>query len=103
MALKTPVEYYESLKQLHPTVYILGEKVENVYEHPLLKHMVASVAKTFEMENTPEGREHLVTHSDLIDEDVSRFVSFYKSPDDLLAKVRMLKFLAQTCDGASFN
>lgn len=99
MAIKTPAQYYESLKDLHPTAYILGEKVENIYQHPLLKPMVASVAKTFEMQNDEEGRKHLVAKSDLIDEDVSRFVKFYKSPDDLLAKVRMLKFLAQTIGG----
>ncbi|MEE8419487.1 MAG: 4-hydroxyphenylacetate 3-hydroxylase N-terminal domain-containing protein, partial [Dehalococcoidales bacterium] len=99
MAIKTSAQYYESLKDLHPTAYVLGEKVENVYQHPLLKSMVASVAKTFEMQNDEEGSKHLVVKSDLIDEDVSRFVKFYKGPDDLLAKVRMLKFLAQTIGG----
>lgn len=99
MAIKTVDQYYESLKDLHPTAYILGEKVENVHEHPLIKHMTAAVAKTFELENDPEGRKYLVTQSDLIDEEVSRFVKFFKSPDDLLAKVRMLKFMAQQVGG----
>jgi len=99
MAIKTPAQYNESLKDLHPTAYILGEKVENVFEHPLIKHMKASVAKTFELENDEEGRKHLVTKSDLIDEEVSRFLKFYTSPEDLLAKVRMLKFLAQNIGG----
>lgn len=95
MALKTVEQYYESLKDLHPTAYILGEKVENVHEHPLIKHMTAAVAKTYELAHAPEGKKYLVAESDLIGEEVSRFVKFYKSPDDLLAKVRMLKFLAQ--------
>lgn len=99
MAIKTVQQYMESLKKLHPTAYILGEKVENVHEHPLIKHMTAAVARTYEMENDPEGRELLITKSDLIDEDVSRFVKFYKSPDDLLAKVRMLKYIAQRIGG----
>src|SRR3972149_4826535 len=99
MALKTPAQYRKSLESLHPTAYILGEKVENVYEHPLIKHMVSSVAKTYEMENDPEAKKLLVTKSDLVDGDVSRFISFYKSPDDLLAKVHMLKLLAQTIGG----
>ncbi|MFC2012556.1 4-hydroxyphenylacetate 3-hydroxylase N-terminal domain-containing protein [Chloroflexota bacterium] len=99
MALRTIEQYYESLKDLHPTAYILGEKVENVFEHPLIKHMVAAVAKTFELENDAEGKKYMVTKSDLIDEEVSRFVKFYQSPDDLLAKVRMLKFMAQTIGG----
>ena len=55
MAIKTPQEYYESMKDVHPTTYILGEKVANAHEHPLIKHMMASVAKTFEMENDEEG------------------------------------------------
>ncbi len=99
MALKTVEQYYESLKDLHPTAYILGEKVENVHEHPLIKHMVAAVARTYELEHDPEGRKHLVAESELVGEEVSRFVKFYESPDDLLAKVRMLKFLAQRIGG----
>lgn len=99
MAIKTAAQYYESLKKLHPTAYILGEKVESVHDHPLIKHMTAAVARTYEMENDPEAKNYLVTKSDLIDEDVSRFVKFYKNPDDLLAKVRMLKYIAQRIGG----
>jgi 4-hydroxybutyryl-CoA dehydratase/vinylacetyl-CoA-Delta-isomerase len=99
MAIKTVQQYMESLKKLHPTAYIMGEKVDNVHEHPLISHMTAAVARTYEMENDPEGREFVVTKSDLIDEDVSRFVKFYKSPEDLLAKVRMLKYIAQRIGG----
>ncbi len=95
MAVKTREQYYDSLKDLHPTAYILGEKVENSYEHPLIKHMVAGVAKTYDLAHDPEGKKYLVAESELIGEEVSRFVKFYKSPDDLLAKVRMLKFLTQ--------
>ena len=47
MALKTSKQYYKSLEGLHPTTYILGQKVENPHEHPLIKHMVASVARTY--------------------------------------------------------
>jgi 4-hydroxybutyryl-CoA dehydratase/vinylacetyl-CoA-Delta-isomerase len=99
VAIKTIEQYYKSLEDLHPTAYILGEKVENVYEHPLIKHMTAAVAKTYEMENNPEGKKYLVAESDLTGEEVSRFTKFYKSPDDLLAKVRMLKFMAQRIGG----
>jgi 4-hydroxybutyryl-CoA dehydratase/vinylacetyl-CoA-Delta-isomerase len=99
VALKTSEQYYESLKDLHPTAYILGEKVENVFEHPLIKHMTAAVARTYSLENDPEGKQYLVAKSDIIDEEVSRFVKFYKSPDDLYAKVKMLKYIAQRIGG----
>jgi len=51
------------------------------------------------MENDPVGAKLLVADSDLINEKVSRFAKFYKSPDDLLAKIRMLKFMAQNVGG----
>jgi len=57
--------------------------------------MQAGIAQTYELANDPEGKKHLVAESKLIGEEVSRFVKFYESQDDLLAKVRMLKFLAQ--------
>ena len=86
MAIKTPEQYYESLKKLHPTAYILGEKVDNPTEHPLIKHMTAAVAETYKMENDPEGKKFLVASSDLTGEDVSRFVKFYKGQDDRLPR-----------------
>ena len=95
MTLKTESEYYQSLKSLHPTAYILGQRVENVYEHPLIKHMIAGVAQTYALANDPEGSRYLVAESKLIGEPVSRFVKFYESVEDLLAKVKMLKYLAQ--------
>jgi 4-hydroxybutyryl-CoA dehydratase / vinylacetyl-CoA-Delta-isomerase len=99
VALKTSKQYYKSLEGLHPTTYILGQKVENPHEHPLIKHMVASVARTLDFENDPEGRKFLVTKSDLTGEEVSRFLKFYTSPEDLIAKVHMLKFIAQRIGG----
>ena len=99
MAVKTAEQYLNSLKDVHPTAYILGEKVVNVYEHPLITHMLNAVALTYELENDPEGKKYLVTESELTGEPVSRFVKFYMSPEDLLAKIRMLKFIAHRIGG----
>jgi len=95
MALKTAQQYLESLYSLHPTVYILGEKVANPYDHPLLRPMINGVAKTYDLEHDPEGATHLVDKNER-GEQVSRFVKFYQGPDDLLAKVRMLRSTTAT-------
>jgi len=95
VALKTKEQYYQSLQKLHPTTYILGQKVDTPYGHPLIKRMIAGVAKTYDLAHEPEGRKYLVAKSKLIGEEVNRFVKLYESPDDLLAKVRMLRFLTQ--------
>jgi 4-hydroxybutyryl-CoA dehydratase/vinylacetyl-CoA-Delta-isomerase len=96
MAIKTSEQYYKSLESLHPTVYILGQKVENPYEHPLLIHMLNGVACTYKLSNDPEGQKYLVAESKLTNDKVSRFLKFYESQEDLLAKIKMLKYLAQT-------
>ena len=95
MAIRTKEQYYQSLHKLHPTTYILGEKIAHPHEHPLIKPMIAGVGATFDRANDPEGKRYLVAKSKLTGEKVTRFVKFYESPDDLLAKVKMLKFLAQ--------
>jgi len=80
---------------MSPTAYVLGEKVENVVDHPLIKGQIAGVAQTFALAHDPEGKELLVGRSSLSGEEVSRFVKLYESVDDLLVKVKMLKFLSQ--------
>ena len=93
MALMTGDEYLKSLEKLHPTTYILGEKVANPFDHPLIKPMIMGVARTYDLEHDPEGAKLLVTQNDR-GEPVSRFVKLYRNTDDLIAKVRMLKFLS---------
>ncbi len=95
MALKTAEQYYSSLRQLNPTVYVLGEKVENAIDHPLIKGQVAGVAQTYALAQDPEGKELLVAESRLIGGEVSRFLRLHESVDDLLVKVKMLRFLSQ--------
>lgn len=95
MALKTAEQYLDSLRQMSPIAYVLGEKVADVPGHPLIKGQVAGVAQTFALAHDPEGRKLLVAESDLVGEEVSRFVKLYESVDDLVTKVKMLKFLSQ--------
>ena len=66
MAVKTAEEYYQSLKDLHPVTYILGEKVADPYEHPLIKHQLAGVAETYALAQEPEGEKYLVSKASLV-------------------------------------
>ena len=95
MAVKTEEQYYESLKKTKPTAYVLGEKVKDIHEHPLIRGQVAGVAQTYALAHDPEGKKLIVAQSDLAGETVSRFVRLYESVDDLIAKIKMLKFLSQ--------
>jgi 4-hydroxybutyryl-CoA dehydratase/vinylacetyl-CoA-Delta-isomerase len=95
MAVRTAEQYLEGLRRMSPTAYVLGERVTDVTSHPLTKGQVAAVAQTFSLAQDPEGRSLLVAESDLIGEEVSRFVKLYEGVEDLVTKVKMLKFLSQ--------
>ena len=56
MALKTAEQYYESLRQVNHTAYILGEKIPNPMDHPLIKGQVAAVAQTYALARSSEGK-----------------------------------------------
>jgi 4-hydroxybutyryl-CoA dehydratase/vinylacetyl-CoA-Delta-isomerase len=95
MGVRTGEQYVGSLRSMNPAAYVLGERVPDITAHPLLKGQIAGVAQTFDLASDPEGRELIVAHSDLIGEETSRFVKLYESVDDLVAKIKMLKFLSQ--------
>jgi len=95
MALRTAQQYLESLREISPAAYVLGEKTADITTHPLTRGQVAAVAQTFSLAEDSQGRDLLVTRSDLVNEEVSRFTALYQSKDDLLTKVKMLKFLSQ--------
>lgn len=95
MALKTAEQYKDSLRKMNPTTYILGEKVTNVIDHPLIKPQVEAVAQTYSLAGEPESAELLVARSRLTDGEISRFTQLFENIDDLKTKVKMIRLCAQ--------
>ena len=88
MGLKTKNEYIESLRKMKPTVYMFGEKIENVVDNPRLRAGIEATAATYELAQMPEYRDYLVTKSPLINEAVNRFTLPPGSIQDLVARVK---------------
>jgi len=82
------------LRAMPPTAYILGERVENPSEHPLIKRHCAVIAQTCAMAQEPEYRDLLMGESKLIGDKVNRFTKLYESKDDLMTKVKMMRLLS---------
>ena len=49
MPLKTAAEYIESLRQLKFDLYLLGEKVDNWVENPIIRPSINAVAMTYKL------------------------------------------------------
>jgi len=93
--MKTREEYIESLKKLNLEVYLMGEKVEDPTEHPIIKPSMNSVAMTYELAQQPEYEDLMTVTSSLNGERINRFTHLHQSTDDLIKKVKMQRLLGQ--------
>jgi 4-hydroxybutyryl-CoA dehydratase/vinylacetyl-CoA-Delta-isomerase len=104
MALRTADEYRESLRDGR-CVYILGEKVEDVTAHRLLKVAVETVAQDFVLSESedPEIRNLFVVEDEESGEPISRFFKTPKTVEDLELRSRMIGESIRLTGGLPFG
>ena len=94
MPLKTPEEYLESIKK-PVNLYMFGEKVEEFWNHPIIKPSINTVKKTYELAQTDDYKNLMTVTSHLTGETINRFTHIHQSIDDLIKKVQMQRLLGQ--------
>jgi 4-hydroxybutyryl-CoA dehydratase/vinylacetyl-CoA-Delta-isomerase len=93
--MMTAKQYMESLRRMKPKVYALGERIDDVVSHPATSPHVSCAAMTYAHAKTKEGKPLLTAKSHLSGKTINRFLHIHQSADDLITKVKMLRFLAQ--------
>jgi 4-hydroxybutyryl-CoA dehydratase/vinylacetyl-CoA-Delta-isomerase len=93
--LKTAREYLDSLRQLKLELYLFGEKVDNWVDNPIIRPSTNAVAMTYKVAHEPENEDLAVTESMLNGKKVNRFISLFKSPEDMVKKVKLQRELGQ--------
>lgn len=88
-------QYIDSLRRLHPIIYLNGELIESVVDHPMTRPHVNSAAMTYELAFDPELQDLMTTVSHLNGQRINRFTSIHQSTDDLIKKVVMLRTIGQ--------
>jgi 4-hydroxybutyryl-CoA dehydratase/vinylacetyl-CoA-Delta-isomerase len=102
MPLKTPGQYEESLRKLNLQVYLLGERVENPVDHPIIRPSMNSVKMTYALTQDPEHEDLMTATSHLTGHKINRFCHIHRSTDDLIRKVKMQRLMGQKT-GACFQ
>lgn len=51
--LKTACEYMESFRKLKLNLYLLGERVDNWVEHPIIRPAINAIAMTYKLAHEP--------------------------------------------------
>ncbi|MFC1932704.1 4-hydroxyphenylacetate 3-hydroxylase family protein [Chloroflexota bacterium] len=93
--MMTARDYMESLRELKLNLYLLGEKVENWVDNPIIRPSVNAVAMTYKVAHEPENEALATTSSMLTGKRVSRFNSLFQSTDDLANKIKLQRVLGQ--------
>jgi 4-hydroxybutyryl-CoA dehydratase/vinylacetyl-CoA-Delta-isomerase len=97
MALKSPQEYIESIRD-DRVVYCMGERVKDVTQHPLLKICLKWMAMDYVMQQDPKYQSLITEQTE--DGDRTSFVFMpQKSREDLLRLREIVKLWARVCFG----
>jgi len=93
--VKTAKEYVESLRRLKLNLYLLGEKVEDWVDNPIVRPSINAVAMTYKLAHEPGNQALATTNSTLTGKEINRFNSLFESTEDLVSKVRLQRELGQ--------
>lgn len=63
MSIRTGEQYIQSLRSKNPDVWLGGEKIDNVVDHPYFASSVKEIAKLYDMQHDPEYQDK-ITHID---------------------------------------
>jgi len=95
MRIRTAANYKKSLRELHPTIFYKGERIEDVTTHPATRPHVNAAAMTYALANNPKYKDLLTATSHLTQKRISRFTHIHQNVEDLIKKIRMLRLLSQ--------
>ena len=87
--MKTRQEYVDSLRRLNFEVYMFGERVTNIVDHPIVAPSMNAVAATYEL---AQG-EIMTATSHLTGKRINRFTHIHQSTNDLVTKSRMERLM----------
>ncbi|HLR40999.1 MAG TPA: 4-hydroxyphenylacetate 3-monooxygenase, oxygenase component [Virgibacillus sp.] len=84
MGAKTGQQYINRLKEANNNVYIHGERVDDVTEHPAFKGAIQSMAKLYDLQH--EKQEKMLYTSPTTGSKVGKTFMIPKTVDDLIAR-----------------
>jgi 4-hydroxybutyryl-CoA dehydratase/vinylacetyl-CoA-Delta-isomerase len=91
--ITTGEEYIESLRGRGVKVHLLGERVEEPVDHPIIRPSINSLRMSYDL--AIRDPELATAWSPLINAQVNRFLHIVESPHDLVMKNRMQRRMGQ--------
>jgi len=95
MTMMTGEQYEESLRKMNFKVFLQGEQLEQVVDHPILRPSMNSVKMTYTLAQDPQYEDLMTATSNLTGKKINRFCHLHQNTDDLVKKVKMQRLLGQ--------
>jgi len=98
--MRTAEQYIDSLRERDLALWVDGERVADPTAHARIRPSINAVAMTYALAHDPETRALATASSELIGGPVNRFTHLFRTPEDLVKKVklqRILGFRTGTC------
>ena len=95
MPLMNGNQYRDSLRKMKHKVYIMGERICNPVDHPIVIPSQNAVAMTHDLAFDPKYEDLLTVTSSLTGKKVSRFTHVFQSVEDMVKKVKMARLLGK--------
>lgn len=77
-------------------MYLVGEKVKNPVDHPIIRPSIDCVAVTYDVANNPRYQNLAPAKSHITDDRINRFTHMHQNTKDLIKKVKLHRLLGQT-------
>jgi len=91
--IRTGAEYVDSLRDRDLRVYLLGERVDDPVEHPIIRPSINAMAATYDL--AIDEPELATAWSPFVEGPVNRFCHVTRSADDVVMQNRMQRRLGQ--------
>lgn len=95
MPLMTSAKYVESIRKMKRNIYLMGEKIDNAVDHPILRPSMNCLIETYDMAFMPEFEDLMTTTSQFTGNKINRFNNIHKDKEDLNKKVKLQRLMGQ--------
>lgn len=91
--LVTGDDYIDSLRDRKLSVYYLGERIDDIVEHPVVRPSINAMARTYDL--AVEQPDLATAHSSISEGRANRFLHVAESADDVVMQNKMQRRLGQ--------
>lgn len=99
MGIRTGESYIEAIRKQKPNVYVNGEKIDNVVDHPYFKSQVLEIAKLYDIQHDPAYQDKITHVCEETGERVNNSFLNPTEPEHLQLRRNVFEVFAQSTFG----